>query len=123
MNSIDNYQRLKANRDTKLDESGIGHNVQDLLHEDSKSIAEAVAGFTKAAWSQAIHNRMMNVPCGIMRHADCTSQSPIRHAIVSSASRLTNFDIGEALLLCADILDDVNAHAEADTVRKLAGNV
>lgn len=51
------------------------------------------------------------------------TEREITRALVTTCGRFVKWDIGKAIELCADILEDVNAHEEAAALRLKAQEV
>jgi len=67
---------------------------------------------------QLAYNLDKNIPLGIVEEDDAVSHA-VRNGLVSALGRHLQWDVNEALSLCADILEDVNAHKESEIVRKM----
>ena len=103
-----------------LDESGIGQDVVEVLCAQFGEIAAFFAAAQARACSQAVHNRLVNVPCGILRHADCTARAAIRTGAVGAIAEHLKWDYASCLFFCADLLEDANYHDEAKRLRTWA---
>ena len=117
--AISAYAERHANVLNKLNEAGIGEDFAERygvqLGEIGAFCADAQARITR----QALYNMTINVPCGVMRHADCTARAAILRALPGVCGEFVAWDISDALDLAADILDDVNAHSEAEALRRM----
>lgn len=100
-----------------LEQAGIC-NHSELFHNGSIATGELVAKITEKIISQLSYNIMNNVPLGIVSEKECVNHA-IKTGLVSAIGNHVQWDIVEALELCADILEDVNAHKEAGFVRKM----
>lgn len=103
-----------------LDESGIGNDVGEALSEQFGEVAAFFVAAQARACSQAVHNRLVNVPCGILRHTDCTARAASRVGAVGAIAEHLQWDYASCLFFCADLLEDANFHAEAEHLRTWA---
>ena len=86
----------------------------------NKAIGEAVkfAGeVVQSTAGQALYDQTVNLPCGILDRSGYTAGHAVECGIVHAIGVYLEWSIDDALRLCADILDDVNAHSEAEKVR------
>lgn len=114
-----NYQAKKAIRDNALDQAGIGRDIDSRMNLHSKAIAEFIGEVTAKCFSQSHHDLLVNVPTGTTSHWEATGEAAIRRAIPGICGAFVKWDINAAIELAADILDDVNAHGEAQKVRAM----
>ncbi len=97
-----------------LNECGVGEDLDQRLNKDNEQLADFCASLTKNVTRQSIYNELTNRPCGIEH------RNALRMGLVSAIGALVQWDIIEALELCGDIAEDVNAHAEAAKIRDMA---
>jgi hypothetical protein len=69
--------------------------------------------------SQATHDQLHNLPVGILNHTDDVVSHAVNSGTVGALGAFLEWDIGKTLKFCADLLDDVNAHGEAEQVRAM----
>ncbi len=97
-----------------LNECGVGEDLDVRLNKANEQLADFVAALTKSVTRQAIYNELTNKPCGIEH------RNALRMGLVSAIGALVKWDVIEALELCGDIAEDVNAHGEAKQIRDMA---
>ncbi len=97
-----------------LNECGVGENLDERLNKEHEQLADFCAALQKSVSRQAIYNELTNKPCGIEH------RNALRMGLVSAIGALVQWDVIEALELCGDIAEDVNAHAEAAKIRDMA---
>lgn len=102
-----------------LDQSGIGHDIVDRLHKHHEEIGNWAGALVRRASNQAAYDLIRNVPAGIMSRAEATPERAVHVGLVGTCGAFVKWDPAKALELCADILEDVNAHQEAAAVRKM----
>ncbi len=100
-----------------LNACGVGENLDQRLRETYEGLADFCASLQKSVMSQAVYNELTNKPCGI-EHRDA-----LRMGLVSAIGALVKWDVSEALELCGDIAEDVNAHGEAAKIRDMANTL
>ena len=72
-------------------------------------------------YGQLTYDIYTNVPTETLTRLEVVDHA-VKSGTVSALGELLHWDIDQTLAFCADLLDDVNAHAEAKTVRKLITN-
>ena len=117
MNTTD-YKTAKTRVDIALDESGIGHDVQERVSEDMKRVAEYMGYLQKSIVSQLMHNHFTNNPCGILKGRHFADHA-IKQGTVSAIGHFLEWNISPAIEFAADICEEVNAHDEAATIRAM----
>lgn len=100
---------------TKMEEIGA---ATDLQHIESEKIGKFIGMLSEKAFNQLTYDIYTNVPTGVMSRQE-VSGNALRSAISSACGVLNQWDIYSTLELCADILEDVNAHPEAKMLRDL----
>lgn len=115
----ENYNQKLAAVNSALNKCGIGEDLNDRLRKAHAEIAKVVAVFVERATNAAAYNLLNNVPTGIMTQKHATPEVAIQRALVSTCSNFLQYDIGATLALCAELLEDVNAHKESDEVLKM----
>lgn len=100
---------------TKMEEIGA---PQDLLHIESEKIGKFIGALSEKCFNQLTYDVYTNVPTGVMNRDDVSGHA-LKSGIASACGVLVQWDINEALELCANILEDVNAHPEAKMLRDL----
>lgn len=117
------YNKRHAKRDACLDESGIGHDVDDRFRTGFATIAAAVGTLSKNANTQLAHNLMVNVPCGIYTHQHDAARLALMSGFVATLGGLLEWDIAAAREFCAQLLEDVNDHSGAAIMYDMAGRM
>ncbi len=110
----DQFQKDRNAVLNALNECGVGENLAQRLNATNEALADFCASLQKHVIQQATYNELTNKPCGI-EHRDA-----LRMGLVSAIGALIKWDVSEALELCADIAQDVNAHDEARQIRAMA---
>ncbi len=100
-----------------LNECGVGEDLGERLNKTSEQLADFCANLQKSVARQSVYNELTNKPCGIEH------RNALRMGLVSAIGALVQWDVVEALELCGDIAEDVNAHAEAAKIREMATRV
>lgn len=100
---------------TKMEEIGA---ATDLEHIEAERIGKFIGALATKAYNQLSHDIYTNVPTGIMSR-DEVSGHALKSAIASALGELNHWDIYATLEMCAEILEDVNAHPEAKMLRDL----
>ncbi len=100
-----------------LNECGVGENLDERLNKANEELADFCASLQKSVSRQAIYNELTNKPCGIEH------RNALRMGLVSAIGALVQWDVIEALELCGDIAEDVNAHGEAKQIREMAERI
>jgi len=83
-------------------------------------LEEITGTFARRFLSHAMHNLHVNIPCDIIPgdiEPTELAYNTAKSAIVSSVGSLVQWDVLEAMEICADILEDVSAHPEAAKMR------
>jgi len=114
------FTNRKADVETHL--NAIGTSSTELTHhvEDAaKKAADFASTLNTRTVAQATYDMLTNVPCGVLHAADATPETALRAALVLTIGQYLQWNITDAVNLCADILDDVNAHDLAKQVRAL----
>lgn len=114
-----NYSQKNTIRNNALDACGIGHDVDDKFSEGAKRIADILAKISERMHAQLAYNLLTNIPCGVE-----LNQAPIEHAVrsglVSAIGSDIGWDVEEARMIAAEILQDVNDHPTAKMLFDLA---
>ena len=105
---------------TALESVGIGEtwmrhdiaNIMALTTDLTSSIVQKVS-------SQALYHHLTNIPCGVIEQKDHKIYDVVQSGLVAAIGQYLGWDINKALELCANILEDVNAHDEAAAVRAM----
>lgn len=71
------------------------------------------------AVGQATYDHLTNIPAGIVDGASYKPVDSLRRALPHALGTYLKWDVGDAIELAADILEDVNAHRECALVRSL----
>lgn len=120
--TVTEYGTRRAAVENALNSVGTsGHLIAQHLRDTTAAAASFCGQVHARTVEQATHDLLTNIPCGILRDNEATPQRALLTALVSAIGSELSWDIPAALELCADILDDVNAHDEAAAVRAMAG--
>lgn len=90
--------------------------TDELFVAEVGQVAEFQKMFTEKALGRLKYNLEENLPKGIMTLEQIKGDS-VKSGLVSSIGTFIKWDIYQAMELCADILEDVNAHKEAQVLR------
>lgn len=121
---LEAFATRKAHVENALNSMGTSSEVIEGNVRESVQVAAAFAGdVVSRTAGQAMHNQLTNIPCGIMRSMDVSANTALRQALPGAIGALVEWNIGEALKLCAGILEDVNAHDEAAQVLAMRENI
>ncbi len=115
--SAETFQTNRNAVRNALNECGVGEDLDVRLNKANEEFADFCAALQKSVSRQAIYNELTNKPCGIEH------RNALRMGLVSAIGALIQWDIIEALEVCGDIAEDVNAHAEAAKIREMATNL
>ncbi len=114
------FDAYKAERDNALNVLGLSN---ERMEGDLEKTVNLVGKFSQnvleAATRQAVYHLLTNIPCNVIEPWEDIPASALRTGIVNALGKHIQWDIGGALSLCADILDDVNAHKIAATLREM----
>jgi len=113
------FHALKTKRDNALDECGIGHDVEDRLRLGNEAIADFLGKLAQRLYGQLYYDHLTNVPCGILSRWEVSPETQVQRSIAGALGALVKWDIMEARLLAANILEDVNDHGTAKMLREL----
>jgi len=83
----------------------------------SEIITNIIRDIEKAAQAQYEYNMTVNIPQGI--NINDPQQHALEVALVSTLSKLTDWDISEARRIAADLLEDVNDREGAAAIQAL----
>jgi hypothetical protein len=100
---------------------GIPHDWSGRILQQATEAGRLAALITQKTATQAAYDIFQNIPCGVLSASE-PPRSSLR-AIPCAVGEWLNWDINSALNLCADILDDVNAHAESAILRAMIEEV
>jgi hypothetical protein len=100
-----------------LNKCGVGENLDANLNQAACEVAEFCSRLTTNVMRQATYNELTNKPCGIEH------RNALRMGLVTTIGALVKWDVIEALELCGDIAEDVNAHGEAKAIRAMANQI
>lgn len=115
------YAQRRTAIANSLDECGIGHDVGDRMRAGNEYIATFIGEVSRKIYGQFNHDLLVNVPHRIVSTSNATGQGAVNRALPGICGSFVKWDINAALRLCAEILDDVNAHAEAKKVLEMIG--
>lgn len=104
-----------------LDECGIGHDIDDKLRGALRALDLFLESQRVKIRDQILHLYLVNIPAGIIERSTTTGADSIGRALPGICGAFLRWDVGAAIELAADILEDVNAHDEARQVRAMAG--
>lgn len=113
------FNQKHTQRDNALDESGIGHDFTEEINREIEEAHKFLANLADQMTRQIVYDYVTNIPCGILTRAECKGHG-IKGGIVSAIGALVKWDVCDAILLCGDICEDVNAHDTAAIVRQMA---
>ena len=102
-----------------LDQAAIPRDFAERIGQATALAGQFAAGVTDRAAGQALYDLTTNIPTGIIGINDWTPKHAVNRGIVGAIGRHVDWDIVEALELCADILEDVNAHTESAQIRAM----
>lgn len=97
-------------------ENALGKSAEKLRDANGK-IANFLSLVTKKVYAQAHYDALTNIHNGILKLSDDIGKHAIENGLVSAIGEYIEWDVGKAIGLAADILDDVNAHKFADELR------
>ena len=123
--NLDNYNTKKNKAIDAFESIGLGM-IENHNLALSDTLADISGHLSKVYLSQGLHNLTVNIPCGIIDENILPTELAKRtalHALVSTISHVVEFDIVSALEVCADLMEDVNGHAEAKMLRDMADNM
>lgn len=104
---------------TALDSCGIGSDVNKRFSHINKVTSEFCAELQRKIISQAFYDLMNNVPTGTISSDEVDSgEHAIKSGISSAIGAYVKWDINRAMEIAASILEDVNAHSEAQMLRE-----
>lgn len=118
--NIKTYGVLRAKAQTAFESIGL-YKIENHVLKLSEIIGRATSGLASRIMSQGLHNLTVNIPCGIIDTGispAILAEKTFKTALSGFCGEAVKWDINEALTLCADILDDVNAHTEAQELRE-----
>lgn len=116
------FNQLRCKAQNHLDESGIGHDVDDRLNAVVEQVESFCSTLRISIMRQAIYTLLTNVPTGVMTRAEATPEHAIKSGLVNAIGKLVKWNTADALDLAADIAEDVNAHAEAAEIRRMTSD-
>lgn len=117
--NTDYIQKMTV-RNNDLDHCGIGHDVQDVLHDATKQIGVVLGDIQRKIYNQLHHDLLTNAPCGVLTREQCTPEHAIQSGLVAYIGSFVKFDIYAARKFAAEILEDVNDHGTAKMLFDLA---
>jgi hypothetical protein len=89
--------------------------TDDQLITNIKRVSECAGRFatnlTSHAVGQAIHDRLTNLPCGIIEQA--REEDAFRHGLVATVGAFYSWEPDEVIELCRLLLEEFNLHEEA----------
>lgn len=110
-----------AKVETTLNELGTTRNaISEQVRTACKLAGDFASDLTMRTAGQAVHDQITNLPAGILQRSSYKPERAFRAALAGACGTAVHWDITQALLLCGDILEDVNAHGEAKAVREMA---
>ena len=98
-----------------IDSSGI-------MDRAGEEVGKIIATISHKITQQLTYNLLYNIPTGNLKPEEIT-QHAIKTGLVTAIGIMHDWDIDSTITFAADLLDDVNAHEEAQIVRKLSGIV
>ena len=114
------FETYRAERDNALNALGLSN---ERMESDLEKTVNLVGEFSQnvlgVATHQATYHLLTNLPCNVIEPWEDIPADSLRTGIVNALGKYVGWGIGEALELCADILEDVNAHKVAATLREM----
>lgn len=119
---LNRYAGQRAKVDSALLAVGINRRTAaDNIDKASKIAADLGASIVAKCIRQAVYDNYTNVPEGIINASDYAPSESVMRGLPGAIGTFLEWDVTAALELCADILEDVNAHDEAAKVRAMMG--
>lgn len=112
-----------AKVDSALKAVGLDLNVYSRIGQQIHTINARVSALASAAGQQAAYNLLVNVPTGVLTPEAATVDHALRSALAGFCGRMCNHTPAAAMALCADIMEQVNAHDEAALLRRFAAEL
>lgn len=86
--------------------------IKEQSEKFSNDLNALLLAIRDRALAQFQYNIERNIPAGILKVEE-VAENAINHGIVSAVSKMNDFSIEPQIKLCAELLEDVNAHSEA----------
>jgi hypothetical protein len=115
---LSSYQTKRTKVDIALDSCGIGSDVADAISKDMSDVNDLLGLIVRRAASQAAHDRLVNIPTGIMSRDECGAQRIAMHAVATAMTGYLKWEIGAIREFCALALEDANDHGMAKHLRE-----
>ena len=116
------YQTKRAEVETLFNTIGTSReNFSKQIREAVELASKFSADLAAKTAGQAVHDQITNLPCGIYHRSQYSPRKAFLSALAGACGRAVGFGTDDALELAADILEDVNAHAECAQVRAMMG--